>query len=246
MFSRRWWWTTLLVLFGVAVCVRLGIWQLDRLAQRRAFNAHIEAVWAMPRLTLTADTDENLTTMEYRNVAVSGRYDFANQVALRNMYYGDQYGYHLLTPLVINEGLAVMVDRGWIPAEGNGTREAWRTYDEEAEATVQGILRVGYAEPEMGGIPDPELAPGQTGLDFWMNPNLARIGDQLPYKILPVYVQPDPDPNDIEPPIPFQPEIVLTEGAHIGYAIQWFSFASLLIFGYPFFLRKQMEGEDSA
>ncbi len=36
-FSRRWWWTTLLVIAGAAVCVRLGIWQLDRLHQRRTF-----------------------------------------------------------------------------------------------------------------------------------------------------------------------------------------------------------------
>jgi surfeit locus 1 family protein len=216
---------------------------LDRLAQRRAFNAHIESVWVMPPLNLTADTTEDLTTMEYRDVVASGRYDYPNQVALRNMYSDGQYGYHLLTPLVMGEGVAVIVDRGWIPAEGNGMPDDWRVYDEEADATVQGILRVGQEEPEMGGIPDPELAPGQTGLDFWMNPNLDRLGEQLPYDILPIYIQPDPDPTDSDPPIPFQPEIVLTEGAHIGYAVQWFSFATVLCFGYPFYLRKHMSGQ---
>ncbi|HEX2996359.1 MAG TPA: SURF1 family cytochrome oxidase biogenesis protein, partial [Anaerolineales bacterium] len=65
------------------------------------------------------------------------------------------------------------------------------------------------------------------------------IASQMPYPILPVYIQPKPDPNDTQPPIPFQPEIELTEGPHMGYAIQWFSFAAILFIGYPFYLRKQ-------
>jgi surfeit locus 1 family protein len=61
----------------------------------------------------------------------------------------------------------------------------------------------------------------------------------MPYPILPVYVQPDPDPNDATPPIPFQPEVELTEGSHFGYALQWFTFATILFLGYPFYVRKQ-------
>jgi surfeit locus 1 family protein len=69
--------------------------------------------------------------------------------------------------------------------------------------------------------------------------DLTQIAKQIPYPILPVYVQERPDPNDSQPPIPFQPELDLTEGPHFGYALQWFTFAALLFFGYPFFLRKQ-------
>jgi cytochrome oxidase assembly protein ShyY1 len=56
---------------------------------------------------------------------------------------------------------------------------------------------------------------------------------------LTVYIQPNETENDTEPPIAFQPEIELTEGPHFGYALQWFSFATILFAGYPFFLRKQ-------
>ena len=71
--------------------------------------------------------------------------------------------------------------------------------------------------------------------------NLERIGSQLPYRLLDAYVQPDPEPSDALPPIPYQPEIELSEGPHLGYAGQWFSFAALLFFGYPFiYLRKQV------
>jgi surfeit locus 1 family protein len=68
------------------------------------------------------------------------------------------------------------------------------------------------------------------------------MADQMPYPILPVFVQPDLDAEDTQPPIPFQPVIELTEGPHFGYALQWFTFATILFFGYPFYVRKQESG----
>jgi surfeit locus 1 family protein len=241
MFSRKWILTTLLVLAGGALCVRLGIWQLDRLEQRRAFNAHVEAMWTADPLTLTGQTNEDLTAMEYRTVTVSGTYDFKNQIVLRNRYYKSEYGYHLLTPLILDDGSAVLVERGWIPADGNDSPAGWRRYDQPGRVTIQGQIRRGQTKPDLGGVPDPTLAPGQSRLEFWNIVNLERIGAQLPYPLLDVFVQPDVDPNDIEPPIPYQPEIELTEGPHLGYAGQWFTFATILVVGYPFYLRKQLK-----
>jgi surfeit locus 1 family protein len=240
MFSRQWFLTTLLVLAGGALCVRLGIWQLDRLEQRRAFNAHVEAMWAAEPLDLAGQPADDLTTMEYRAVAVSGTYDFENQVVLRNRYFQNESGYNLLTPLLLDDGSAVLVDRGWIPADGNDSPAAWRRYDQPGRVTLQGQIRLGQAKPDLGGVPDPALVPGQTKLEFWNSVNLERIGQQLPYLILDVYVQPDVDPTDVAPPIPYQPELELSEGPHLGYAAQWFTFAGLLVLGYPFYVRKQL------
>lgn len=237
-FSRQWFLTTLLVILGAAVCVRLGIWQLDRLAQRRAFNAHVLGMRALPPLDLNATTPSDLTAMEYRAVQVRGTYDFEHQVALRNQYYDNQYGYHLLTPLRLDDGRAILIDRGWIPAEGNASPDAWRAYDEPGEVALEGIIRLGRAKPDLGGVPDPTLAPGQTRLDFWNAVNLERIAGQIPYPLLPVYIQPNMNPADDQPPIPYQPEIEISEGPHLGYAFQWFTFAAILLLGYPFYLKK--------
>jgi len=241
MFTRSWILTTLLVLVGGAVCVRLGIWQLDRLDQRRAFNAHVEAMWSAEPLNLTGQPTDDLTTMEYRAVKVSGTYDFKNQIVLRNRYFQEQYGYNLLTPLLLDDGSAVMIDRGWIPADGNASPADWRKYDQPGQVTLQGQIRLGQTKPDLGGVPDPTLTPEQTRLDFWNIVNLERIQAQVPYPLLNVYIQPDVDPNDVEPPIPYQPEIELTEGPHLGYAGQWFTFAAILVLGYPFYLRKKLE-----
>jgi surfeit locus 1 family protein len=159
---------------------------------------------------------------------------------LRNRYFQNESGYNLLTPLLLDDGSAVLVDRGWIPADGNDSPAAWRKYDQPGRVTVRGQIRLGQAKPDLGGVPDPALVPGQTKLEFWNSVNLERIGQQLPYPILDVYVQPDVDPADVAPPIPYQPELELSEGPHLGYAAQWFTFASILVFGYPFYLRKQV------
>jgi len=73
----------------------------------------------------------------------------------------------------------------------------------------------------------------------WNNVDVEKIMQQMRYPILNVFIQPDTDNADDTPPIPFQPEIELTEGSHFGYALQWFTFATILFAGYPFYLRKQ-------
>jgi surfeit locus 1 family protein len=175
--------------------------------------------------------------MEWRPVQFTGKYDFENQVAVRNQYYMGQPGYHLLTPLLSN-GTAVLVDRGWVPSDGNAMPEDWRKYDEIGEVKVIGQIRLGTGKPAFGGVPDALPADGSK-LAIWNNADVPQVAKQIPYPILPVYLQPNMDAVDTEPPIPFQPEIDLTEGPHMGYALQWFTFATILFLGYPYFVRKQ-------
>ena len=176
LFSRRWFLTTVLVVVAAAVCARLGVWQLDRLKQRRAFNAHIYAVQAMKPLQLPADSSaEDLDGMEYRGAAATGTYDFARQVVIRNQYYSSEVGYHLVTPLVMKNGEALLVDRGWIPADGNTTPAAWHKYDVPGQLTVTGVIRASQTETIAFGPSDPTPMPGQKGLDQWIYLNVDRI-----------------------------------------------------------------------
>lgn len=241
LFSRQWWAATLLVAAAALVMIRLGIWQLNRLEQRRAFNSLVVSSRAQSMLELNQAQPADLARMEWRAVRFAGDYDFANQVAIRNQYYGGQYGYHLLTPL-LSQGTAVLVDRGWIPADGNSTPEDWRRYDVSGEVRVTGQIRLGQVKPAFGGIAD-ALPTDGSRLLVWNNADIEQIAYQLPYPILTVYIQERPDPADTEPPIPFQPELELTEGPHKGYALQWFAFTAILLIGYPFFLRKQDIGK---
>jgi len=243
--SRSWIATTLLAIAGTGLCVRLGIWQLDRLAQRQAFNSHVLAMQALPALQLP--TAEDLETQEYRRVRVRGVFDEERQVAIRNQAHEGQYGYRLFSPLLIDrpsgvQGTsedAVLVDRGWIPAEGNGQPDSWRQYDLPGTVEVEGVIRLGQTKPILGGISQPTAMPGQSGAAFWMYADVTGIGQQLPYQILPIYVQSDGAANPGQVPIAESPKLELTEGPHRGYAMQWFAFAAILAIGYPIYVSKR-------
>jgi len=227
---------TVLIILSAAVCVRLGIWQLDRLEQRRGFNRQVAYMRSMSTLDLNVQPTADLVGMEWRSARALGRYDAEHQIALRNQYYGGEYGYHLFTPLVFGDGRAILVDRGWIPAEGNSTRADWRKYDQPEVARESGQIRLAPSGPTIGGPSEPTLPPEEGVRDMWNNLDVGRIAAQIPYPILTVYLQLQPEPNDIEPPIPFQPELELTEGPHLGYALQWFAFAAIQLVGYPLYL----------
>jgi surfeit locus 1 family protein len=242
MFSRRWWWTTLLVIGAIGVTIRLGIWQIDRHEQHQTFVAHAKAVQAAPPLILGNEAPPpDLSDMEYRAVQASGHYDFEHQVAIRNQVWtqswGDEVGYTLLTPLVLDDDSAVMVDRGWIPSQA-ATPDAWRQFDEPGNISVTGVIRLSLEEGEMGSIQDPALAPGQNRLDIWSFVNIPRLQQQVPYPLLPIYIQCAPGESEDTPPYCSLPVLDLSEGTNLGYAIQWFLFSGLLLVGYPVYLRK--------
>lgn len=240
MFSKRWLPTTILVILGVALNIRLGIWQLDRLEQRRAFNARVLAQINQPLLVLQGDAlTLALANMEYRQVEVTGEYDLSHEVALRNQAWGNRLGVHLLTPLrIAGSDLAVIVDRGWVPLEGSDY-QSWAEYPEPGEVTVRGVIRASQSKPDYGKRSDPVPAPGEPPLKTWYFANIEGISNQVPYSLLPIYVQEAPDPARNDLPYRTQPDLDLTEGPHQSYAIQWFTFAAILGAGYPYFIRRQ-------
>jgi surfeit locus 1 family protein len=198
------------------------------------------AVQNMPPLILPAQGA--LTTMEYRRVNATGTYDYQNQITTRDQYNGVQPGYHLLTPLRLSDGEAVLVDRGWIPSDGNSTPIEWRQYDQVGQVTINGIIRLGQAQPTPGSDTDPTLTPNQTRLDFWVYVNLNRIQQQIPYPILPIYIQVNPIPSRTDPPIQILESLDISDGStNLNYAFQWFLFAILFIVGYGYYLwRKEL------
>jgi len=240
LFSRKWLAATLLVIAAMAVMIRLGIWQLDRLEKRRAFNARVNAQISQPVLDLTGNAvAADLTQMEYRPVVVSGIYDPQGEVALRNQYWKDQWGVHLVTPLKISGSeQAVLVDRGWIPGADYQSGD-WSQYTEAGEVSVRGVIRLSQSKAELGRRADPTPAPGAGPLTTWNFVNIPRLAEQVNQPLLPVYIQQAPDPAWSGLPYRSQPELDLSEGPHLGYAFQWFIFAAILGIGYPFFVRRQ-------
>jgi surfeit locus 1 family protein len=251
-FTLRWILTTLLVITAMGVMARLGIWQLERLAQRRALNARIEAGMALPPLDLNQYLPlpvDTLTGMAYRAVKATGQYDPSEEIVWRNQILDGQAGYQVLTPLRIDgTPYSLLVDRGWAPLD-QGSPEKRAAFAQKGSVTVEGRLVLSQNEPVFGGVPDPTLTAGQTRLDGWNFVNLERIGKQVSRPLLPVFLIAAPEggasaagTNGLKRVLP---EYDLSEGPHESYALQWFAFALTLGLGYPFYVRKQLRQPQS-
>lgn len=239
LFSRRWWWATLLVLLGMGVMIRLGIWQLDRLEQRRAQNAELIAALEADPLQLhqtfpSAPPEE----LEDRMVLIQGEYDFAEQLILKVQNWRGRAGVHLITPLrIAGRDTAVLVDRGWIP---DAERESLAQFDQPGAVTVEG--HVALSQTLSRGAAVTPTGPQQE----WYRVDVAAIEEQMPYDLLPFYViQAPPPEGNTDLPFRAAPEFDLSEGPHLSYAIQWFLF-TLILGGVYIFLVRKNEREESA
>jgi surfeit locus 1 family protein len=243
LFRRPWIFVTILVLIASAVMIRLGIWQLDRLAGRRAFNAQVLSQIDEQLLPLTPDVlSGDIESLEFRAVKVEGEYDLENTLVLGNQVWEDQVGVHLLTPLKIaGTGAVILVDRGWIPFEDWQNRNL-AAYDAAGSVEVEGMLRVSQSKLGLRDCLD-ETA-GETPYQVWCLA-LDGISQYLPYNLLSVYLIQAPASVQIAPPYRAIPQIEISEGPHLSYAIQWFTFTAILLIGYPFFVRRELQARES-
>jgi surfeit locus 1 family protein len=237
-FNRQWWWTTLLVLAAIGVMARLGVWQLDRREQRRARNADIMQKLALPPIALNdGGLPPDLADLKNRLATARGEYDLARQVALTQQHWNNSPGFHLVAPLVFQgASQAVLVDRGWLPA-GELAVENWSQYDVTGSVAVTGYIKLSQTVP--GATGDSSQVAGEPKTE-WYRVDVAEIQAQMPYELLPVYLQQAPAP-DGEVSLPFQSELDndLSEGSHLSYAIQWFIFATILGVGYVHYVGKR-------
>jgi len=117
--------------------VRLGFWQLSRLAERRAFNVTVTerlSLAPQPLGMLSTDT----AVGHYRRISAAGTFDFDREVLLAGRSHNGSPGVNLLTPLRTGAGdSAVLVNRGWAYSADAATLDGSR-WREPAAAGVEG------------------------------------------------------------------------------------------------------------
>ncbi len=211
------------------VLVALGFWQLDRLALRRALKAVITARLAGAPVELDPAPPADLP--EYQPVRLRGTYDFAQEIVLRNRSHLDAPGVHVLTPLrLAGSEQSVLVDRGWIPYEQAAPEDRAPYQRPAGEVTVEGIVRPAQ-QREYAFLPaDPPLSADRPRLDAWFRVDVPQMQAQMPYPLLPYYVEAAPGADPRRLPVSGY-AVDLTTGPHLGYAIQWFAFAAILVVG---------------
>lgn len=229
----RWIALTAFAIVVVVVCVLAGLWQLDRLEGRREFNARYAAGLAAEPRPLEQLLDEG-GALAYRRAVASGRYDTEHEVILYGRTLDGRAGNHVLTPLVLNDGRAIVVDRGWVPFEMDEP-PVWEASPPAGTVDVVGALLA----DQPGGAGD--VSQPEDRIVTVRSVDLQAIAGDVPYELVPWFLQlraQSPSPGDLPVPAPL-PE--LTEGPHLNYAIQWFAFATIAAVGYVILVRREVK-----
>jgi surfeit locus 1 family protein len=210
-------WPTLAMLLLCALFLWLAVWQWDRAAYKRELLAEYQAQGTRKPVSMDAllqdPTLESFPT--YLRVSAAGSYDSGHQILLQDMTHEDQVGYEVLTPLLMQGGAVVLVDRGWVAGDEKGN---------PPDVSVSGAPRQLLAS--IGLLPEPGIRLGQAAAPskdwpkLMFYPTLQDIrpffGQKLMKPVL--HLEPDqPDGYVRDTAL----DVGLPPSRHLGYAFQW-------------------------
>lgn len=216
-----------LSVIAAAVFVRLGLWQLDRLHQRRAYNAVVSARLHEPVATLDA-LPRSPEAARLRRVRVSGTADWAHEVIVAARTLDGAPGVWVMTPVhVAGSDTAVWVNRGWLYSPDGATVDLTT-----AHGSATTVDATGFALPFERGR-GPAALRGRR----LQRADSAALTADVPYPVLPFVIVAMHDsaavrarPGTSRIPTPLEPPAI-DEGPHMSYAIQWFAFALIAVVG---------------
>ena len=224
-------------LFGIALLIGLGVWQLQRLAWKEGLIAAVESrVGAAPvDLPPVEDWDRlNPSNYEYRHVRLTGVYDYSHQAlvfrsisAPRARYEG--VGYLVMTPLKLADGGSVIVNRGFVPEQ----LKAAAAQGPAGEVTVTGLMRSTEGRTWFTPADDPGRGQYFTR-DVTTLARAMDLGPHAPFTV---------DADASAEPLPEGGETVLSfPNNHLSYAATWFGMALALIGVFGVYAYGQIRG----
>lgn len=247
LLTRQWVILTLVGLVLIPVMIKLGFWQLSRHEQRVEHNRQVSKSLDAPPVAvgeLAAVGRDVPKKNASRKVTAVGTYDTRHEVVVRQRTGSDDQsiGYFVVTPLLLADGKAVLVNRGWIPAPGNLTQFPNVPAPPTGKVTVSGRLKADETSGRSGIKDKKGLPPRQVMLI-----NSERQAEAVGRPLLGGYVeltgsqpagegQPDPVPAPDTSGI----------GPHMAYAIQWWLFTTAVPAGWIVLVRRELRDQAAA
>jgi surfeit locus 1 family protein len=225
-------WPTVSASILLIVLLGLGTWQLERLQWKEGLIAERAAAIAAPPIAVPRDL-ATARRMEFRHVAATGTFLNDKEIFLGATDEGGSTGFQLLTPLRLDDGALLLVNRGWLP--GDRKDPATRAAGElTGTVTVEGLLRILPTERPNWFVPNNDCARNYW---FWVEgPAIAQCFGLD--RLLPVYMEAGPAPNPGGLPKGGISRTSLPND-HLSYAITWFALAAALVVVYIVFHLQQ-------
>jgi len=234
-------WTVTLAFAAVLpVLVGLGLWQLDRAAEKTAIRDRYVARGEMAPVNV-GDEPLDPEAMDYRRARVRGKYQADLTIFLDNQVRDGVPGYHVLTPLDIERAERfILVNRGWVPW-GQSRRSLPEINTPSGLLELKGRLR---RPPEEYFTLEDD--PGGRGFEKrWQNLDLARYERATGLSVSPLVLKLAPSEEEgggfARRPTEYQDEWI---ERHKAYAVQWFALALTLVVLYVVLNLKKRETSD--
>ncbi|WP_433168924.1 SURF1 family cytochrome oxidase biogenesis protein [Kribbella sp. CA-247076] len=237
----RWIAAALAIVILAGVCVQLGRWQFHRLDERKDRNDVTRANLAAPPAPIDQIVGQDGVVGDrhaWRTAVVTGRYDASKQIVLRYRNVKDRPGFEIVTPLVLPDGKAVLVDRGFLARQGAELAPGTIPAVPSGEVTITGRLRRSERGGSTnGGTPDNGTARLINGPDY---------AKALGLDLYDGYLTIDQQQPANDPAFGTLPGPEIDDGPHFFYGLQWFFFALLALGGLIYFSRQDTRGDSSS
>jgi cytochrome oxidase assembly protein ShyY1 len=248
LLSRQWVILTLIGLLVMPTMYKLGFWQLHRHESKVANNtltADNLTATPVPVEKLTAPGQTVVKKYTYRTVTARGHYDAAHEMVARRRTAADgsSIGYHVITPLVMADGRAVLVNRGWISPGDDATAVPKIPAAPKGEITVTGRLRPDETTSITGirnraGLPAHQI----------MLINSRMLANDVPEQLVDGYMElsaTSPGPATHQPELIPKPSPV-DASLNMAYAIQWWLFTVMVPVGWVILVKRERKERRTA
>ena len=212
---------TLAMLVAVVVCAAAGRWQQGRMQEKEMLRAQMDAALRMAPVALASlPGAAEWTALRYRPVVADGVYRGQAQILIDNKVHHGRAGYHVVAPLELPDGRAVLVNRGWV-AQGASRAALPDVPPPGGSVTVEGRVAV----PPAGYL---ELEAEAAGT-VWQNLDPPRFASATGIAVLPVVIEQTAAPTPDDGLVRAWPAPDFGVDKHRIYMVQWYAFATLAI-----------------
>ncbi|MEV4756078.1 SURF1 family protein [Micromonospora sp. NPDC049559] len=246
LLTPRWLGILALTLAAAATMVLLGNWQLSRYHERSSINHRIDSTAGQPPATLgevlpapgaSAGTAGQAppAAAAWTRVTATGRYDETHLFLIRNRTVDGRVGFEVVIPLVLADGTAVLVDRGWIPpAEGSATARPKIPPAPTGQVTVVGRVHLSESRPDQIVRNDGRYETRRI--------TVPRLATALPYPVYGAYVLLDEQTPAADPAFSAVPVAHENDWQNAGYVVQWWLFAAMALGAFVWAARREAHG----
>ena len=212
------WIPTVAAFLTIAIFVQAGNWQRERMHEKEALLAQMQAAAALPPVPLPSDVAD-WHAWRYRTVVLTGAFDASHQSLIDNKVHAGHVGFGVVAPFRLDDGRTVLVDRGFVAA---GPSRAELPDPRPAPGTV--TLRGRIDLPSAGYLELGERTA--SGGKLWQNIDPQRFAQATGIVVLPIVVEALDAPADDG----LVRDVVLPSTGiekHLSYMLQWYTFAAM-------------------